>query len=233
MYLLKLSWSGLILTGALALIIPYAACGSDGDRSSAMSKRFSPDESQLRHAAPPSQTSDLIKPGLSVGALQLGNTRERVIELLGKKREDEEYSYGEPCPRQEIHSLDLQTESNGVFVYLANGRVFQIESASRRYRTADGITQDSSSDDVRRRYPATQALVLANSGSKVNGGRDLIYWFDPNLGIAFELYYDQPTRKRRTSKIIVFSPGSSFQPGGCVSPPQQLRKLKPFATDEE
>jgi len=143
-----------------------------------------------------------------------------VVELLGKKAEDEEYSYGEPCPREEMHWLDLQMESNGLFIYLINGRIFQIESATRRYRTVGGITQDSSPEDVRRHYLEVQAAVLSNSGAKVNGGRDLIYWIDQRLGIAFEFYYDRLTQGRRVSKIIVFAPASRFQPGGCLSPPQ-------------
>lgn len=87
-----------------------------------------------------------------------------MIELLGKKDEDEEYTYKEPCARTEIHWLDLDTDSNGLFIYLKEGRIFQIEVDTPRYRTAEGITNDSSPEDVRRHYPQVQTYVLLGSG---------------------------------------------------------------------
>ncbi len=218
-------------TLAISLVMLCLGYNAGEHQSSAMPQVFNAGNLGLRPGAPASQTSELIKPGLSVGVLQLGGTRKRVIGLLGKKPEDEEYSYGEPCPREEIHWLDLQMNSNGLFVYLNNGQIFQIESATRRYRTADGITEGSSPADVHRIYSEVETFVLTNSKAKVNGGRDLVYWVDHKRGIAFEFYYDRLTRKRRLSKVIVFEPGSRFQPGGCVLPPQQLRKLQPFATE--
>src|SRR5260370_40526940 len=75
----------------------------------------------------------VIEPGRSVGALRLGDTRERVIEIFPKKPNyDEEYNYDGTCPHTEIHWLDIDLThengvvSNGGFVYLKEGRVFQI-----------------------------------------------------------------------------------------------------------
>ena len=187
-------------------------------------------------AAPTDAT--LIQPGRSVGLLCLGDTRQRVLELFpNKPNYDEQYSYGEPCPSSEIHWLDIDPSKengpvyNGLFIYLRGGRVFQIEAATPRFRTANGITEGSSPEDVRRRYPQLHAYVLLNSGTEVEGGRDLIYWVDSQSGIAFEFQYDNKTRNRYVSKVIVFEPGSEFQPEGCVQPQQEWRGLGPFALE--
>jgi hypothetical protein len=185
-----------------------------------------------------SPEASLIEPGRSVGALRLGDTRERVNQIFPKKPNyDEEYNYDAPCPRTEIHSLDIDLSqengpvSNGVFIYLKDGRVSQIQVATPRFHTADGITEDSTPAEVRRHYQQLQSYVLSNSGAKVNGGRDLVYWVDRQKGIAFEFYYNRKANQRRVSKVIVFNPNSEFQPEGCVSPPQELRELEPFAVE--
>jgi hypothetical protein len=90
---------------------------------------------------------------------------------------------------------------------------------------------DALPESVRSKYRNLETYVLLGSGSKVNGGRDLVYWVDGQNGIAFEFYYNSKARKRRVSKIIVFEPHSDFQPEGCLSPPQQLRKLPSFALE--
>jgi hypothetical protein len=193
---------------------------------------------QASQPRPAPTDATLIIPGHSVGLLVLGDTRERALELFPKKPNyDEEYTYEEPCPRTEIHWLDIDTRNeaekvfDGVFIYLKEGRVVQIEAATPRYRTVEKITLDSFADDVRRHYPQLEAYVLTDSGAKVVGGRDLIYWVDSPNGIAFELYYDRNTGKRRVRKTIVFAPAGDFQPEGCESSPQELRKLKPFSLE--
>jgi hypothetical protein len=73
----------------------------------------------------------LIKPGRSVGAIQLGDTREKLIKMLGGKLE--EYSHDDPCKYSEMHWYDLNADRNGIFTYLKDDRVFQIESDTPRY----------------------------------------------------------------------------------------------------
>jgi hypothetical protein len=65
----------------------------------------------------------------------------------------------------------------------------------------------------------------------VNGGRDLIYWAAPAKGIAFQFYYNGRLNKRRLASTIVFERGVEFLPEGCVSPPQELRKVEPFTIE--
>ncbi|HZS03733.1 MAG TPA: hypothetical protein VFD58_02580 [Blastocatellia bacterium] len=180
-----------------------------------------------RHPSRP----ELIKAGQSVGKLRLGDTRERVLQLFPKKKSDEEYNYGPPCPRSEIHWLDFAREANGLFVYLKDGRVFQIQAETPRFSTAEGITADSPPGVVRRNYRNIETYVLMGSGSEAVGGRNLIYWVDRHQGIAFDFYYDRQLRKRYVKSVIVFEPGTEFQPEGCGADPQQWRKLKPFATE--
>jgi hypothetical protein len=159
----------------------------------------------------------LIVPGQKVGSLQLGNTGDQSLKLLGPKKE--EYNYDNPCKYSEMHWYDMELDTNGIFVYLKDGKIFQLEAATPRYRTAEGITEESSPDVVRRRFPQLRSYVLLNSGSDIVGGRDLIYWVDRADGIAFEFYYNRKAKKRRVSKVIIFNPNSEFQPEGCVSPP--------------
>lgn len=184
------------------------------------------------HASAAPTDTTLINPGKSVGALRLGDTRERVLEIFPfKLHMDEEYSYKDPCPITEIHWLDRELDADGVFVYLENGRVFQIEAATPRYRTAEGITIHSSPTKVQWHYAHLRAYVLRNSGADIVGGRDLIYWVERQQGIAFELYYDRAARKRLVHEVIVFQPGTEFQPDGCLRPPQEWLELEPFSLE--
>jgi hypothetical protein len=219
------------------LVSLIVGCAAQVQHSPASAKSATQKVSTL---ASPAASADaiVIEPGRRVGALQLGDTRERVIEIFPKKPNyDEEYNYDGMCPRTEIHWLDIdlthenEPVSNGVFVYLKEGHVFQIEAATPRFHTADGITENSTPEEVRRHHQQLKSYVLSNSGAKVNGGRDLVYWIDRQNGIAFEFYYDSAGRKRRVSKVIVFQPGTDMQPEGCISAPQELHQLEPFALE--
>lgn len=172
----------------------------------------------------PESDAALIRPGQGVGRLRLGDTREKLAKVLGRKFE--EYTHEAPCKYAEMHWYDLQADRNGIFAYVRDGRVFQLESDTPRYHTVEGTTSDAPPESVRSKYRNLQAYILLGSGSKVNGGRDLVYWVDRQSGITFEFYYNSNTRKRRVSRIIVFEPNSDFQPEGCVSAPQELRKLQ-------
>lgn len=174
----------------------------------------------------------LINPGLSIGALQIDDTRERALELLGKP--GEEYNYDgkfTPCIYAEMHWYDFEQSSNGIFAYLKDGRIFQIEAATPRYVSVNGITSGSSPEQVRAHHPQLQAYALLHSGAKVNGGRNLIYWVDRQKGIAFEFYYDRRVDARRVARIIVFAPGTEFLQKGCVTSPREWRELEPFSLE--
>jgi len=214
---------------AVLTILVFLGCGA-GNHGSPAGRPMAPPGTPAAEVDQQTESDPaLIKPGRSVGAIQLGDTREKLIKMLGGKLE--EYSHDTPCKYTEMHWYDLNADRNGIFTYLRDDRVFQIESDTPRYRTAEGITSDALPESVRSKHRNLETYVLLGSGSKVNGGRDLVYWIDGQNGIAFEFYYNSKARKRRVSKIIVFEPHSDFQPEGCLSPPQQLRKLPSFALE--
>lgn len=216
-----------VMTCLIPCILLLNGCASEAQRS-------------LPSTAPAVQLAvtdmRLIKPGVSVGALRLGDTRERALEMFPKKPNyDEEYNYDgrfTPCVYTEIHWLDFDhLDRWGIFIYLKEGRIYQIKADTPRYATVEGITSDSSPEDVRSHYPKLQAYVLLHSGAKVNGGRDLIYWVDRQQGITFEFYYDGRVDARRVASINIFEPGTEFLPNGCISPPREWHRLEPFALE--
>jgi hypothetical protein len=175
--------------------------------------------------------------GKSVGLLKLGDTRERVLELFPKKSGDEEYTYEKNCcgcsfDFSEIHWLPADFKNNGLFIYLRQGRVFQIMAESDLFPTAEKIKLDSTPKEVRQHYPKLKkAFVLLGSGADVVGGRELIYWVDSETGIAFEFYYNRWKGQRLVKSVIVFEPNSYFQPSGCVSVPQELKEIEEYSLE--
>jgi hypothetical protein len=225
-----------IVKRIIVCVLVLAACNTSGRQARAQQEPSTPSglapKPKTRASKTVSAETGVINPGKSVGPLRLGDTRERTLELFPfKPHIDEEYSYDDPCPLTEIHWLDRELDAAGVFVYLKGGQVFQIESATPRFQTAEGITLDSSPEDVRRHYPELRAYVLLHSDAAVVGGRDLIFWVDRQKGIAFELYYNRHLRKRRVYKVIIFAPDTEYQPEGCVVPPQSWQELDPYALE--
>src|SRR3989442_737372 len=128
----------------------------------------------------PSRAS-LIVPGQSVGLLSLGDTRDLALKIFPPKENiDSEYSYTFCGPRSEIFWLDInlknQKAAGYVSIFLRDGRIFQIESATLRFRTREGITEDTHPEKVKQHYKELKAYFLWRSGGEEVGGRDLIYW---------------------------------------------------------
>ncbi len=164
--------------------------------------------------------------------MRLGDARDTVLMLLPMKPSiDSEYDYFSCGLRKEIHWLDLEKKASGLFVYLREGKVFQIESGTPRFRTPEGITLGGYPSKVRRHYPDLRTFVLRYSGGDVVGGRDLIYWVDQSRGIAFEFYFDRRAKKRLVLKVIVFDPITDFAPAGCVVEPQEWAELPPYSLE--
>ena len=221
----------------LALCLPMLNGCGEGGRFTNVHSSPTPTASTLHHVQWPSAekaASALIKPGQSVGLLRLGDSHEHAVELLGKTEEDYNFENNKSaCARSEMHWADVELDSNGVFLYLKDSRIYQIVAATPRYATREGIKSGDTPGLVRRYYPSIQAFALLGSGSQVVGGRDVIYWVDQQQGIAFEFYYDSKTRKRYLEGIVVFDPEVSFLPEGCISPPQKWVKLKPFSLEHD
>lgn len=177
----------------------------------------------------PRPNPSIIVPGRSVGPLKLGESMEEVYTVFPfRSGVDQIFSAG--CGVTEFHWVDLENDSFGLSLLFKGNGLYQIETATTRFRLASGVTLNRFPAQVRKEFPAMQAFVLFGSGSKINGGRDLVYWVDKS-GIAFELYYDKPSRGRRIHKIIVFDPAKDFLPGACVENPIVYRALPRFDTE--
>lgn len=162
----------------------------------------------------------LIIAGESVGLLRLGDSRERMLELFPKKPNyDFAHNYEDGyCGQSDYHWLTPDFKSNGLFFYLKQERIYQISVETDLFSTKEGIKESSSPQEVKRHFPnANKAYVYLNSGSKVVGGRNLIYWIDNKSGIAFEFNYNPKKQRREVKAVTVFVPNTDFQPDGCFS----------------
>ncbi|MFZ0636880.1 MAG: hypothetical protein WA755_00375 [Candidatus Acidiferrales bacterium] len=179
----------------------------------------------------PYELGHLIRPGVSVGNVRLGSTRDEILQVLTSKPAQEEVLL---CGRIDwINWLDVENGHRSVFIYIKDDRAFQIASWTPRFKTAEGITYDSDPSAVRTHYPNMTAYVLRGSGNDAVGGKDLIYWVDSDRGIAFELYYNHRLRARRVGNVFVFKPGVTFLPGGCLDWPQEWAELPPYSLKSE
>jgi glycosyltransferase involved in cell wall biosynthesis len=165
----------------------------------------------LQNSAAPHFANTLIEAGLRMGPLKLGDTRDRALELFPRKAEDQEWE--DPCGT----TLDWVDTTNpvgrgDVFIRLKKGKIFQIESSTTRFATAEGITTFDSPDKVASSYKELRAGVLLTAPNPALGDRPLVFWFDKKRGIAFTLAYDPSRRKRYVYKITVFEPNKNFCP---------------------
>jgi len=159
----------------------------------------------------PKFTNTMIEPGHSMGPLKLGDSAERALELFPRKAIDQ--SWDDECGT----TIDW-TDSNNpvghgeVFIRLKKGKVFQIESSTTRFHTAEDITTFESPEKVRNAYKDLRAWVLLTTPSPALGSRPPVFWIDKKKGIAFELAYDAQRHKRYVYKVIVFEPNKTFCP---------------------
>ena len=153
-----------------------------------------------------------IEPGLSVGPLKLGDTRQRALELFPKKDEDQEWT--DACGS----TLDWVDSSNrtgrgDLFIRLnKKGKIFQIESSTTRFQTAEGITTFDHGDKVASAYKNLTAYTLLTPPVPALGDRPLVFWIDKKRGIAFVFAYYPKEHKRYLYKTIVFEPNKTFCP---------------------
>jgi glycosyltransferase involved in cell wall biosynthesis len=183
----------------------------------------------------PRFTTTMIEPGHSLGPLKLGDTEERARELFPKKDIDQEWE--DPCGT----TIDWTDSTNPVghgevFIRLKKGKVFQIESSTTRFHTAEDITTFDSPEKVRTSYKEMRAWALLTPPSPALGSRPPVFWIDKKRGIAFELAYDVPHHKRYVYKVIIFQPNKLFCPeqetvdsvkwqaidGYALEPPREL-----------
>jgi glycosyltransferase involved in cell wall biosynthesis len=159
----------------------------------------------------PHFTTTVIEPGHGLGPLKLGDSQERAQELFPQKEIDQEWE--DACGS----TIDWTDSTNPVghgevFIRLKKGKVFQIESSTTRFHTAQDITTFDSPEKVEKSYRDLRAWVLLTPPSPALGSRPLVFWIDKKRGIAFELAYDAPHHKRYVYKLIVFEPNKAFCP---------------------
>ena len=172
----------------------------------------------------------LIDPGLAVGPLKLGDTRDRALELFPKKDEDQEWN--DDCGT----TLDWVDTSNpmgrgDVYIRLKKGKIFQIESSTTRFHTAEDITTFDPPEKVRNAYKDLKAFVLLTPPSPALGDRPLVFWIDKKKGIAFAFAYDPSRHKRYVYKIIVFEPNKDFCPEQERTSSPKWQSISPYAIE--
>ena len=181
-------------------------------------------------AAGSSFTKTIIDPGLAVGPLKLGDSRDRALELFPKKDEDQEWN--DPCGS----TIDWVDSSNpngrgDLFIRLKKGKVFQIESSTTRFHTAEDITTFDSPEKVAAAYREMRAWVLLTPPVPALGDRPLVFWIDRKRGIAFAFAYDPSHHKRYVYKVIVFEPGKDLCPELEKTSSSKWQSIRPYATE--
>jgi hypothetical protein len=159
----------------------------------------------------PTFLNTVIDPGVAVGSLKIGDTHDRALVLFPKKAEDQEWD--DACGST-IDWVDT-ANPNGrgdLFIRIKKGKVFQIESSTTRFHTAEGITTFDAPSKVAEAYKDLRAWVLLTPPVPSLGDRPLIFWGDKKRGIAFVFAYDPQRQKRYVYKVIVFVPNHDFCP---------------------
>lgn len=181
-------------------------------------------------------THSLVVPGQTVGELNLGETRDKALTLFTfKSKVDQEFSQQPGCGT-ELNWVDIKDYPKfrgNVFIRFRENIVFQIDSATTRYRTAEGITIGSSPEDVRSHYLHLRSYILSNIFSEALGGRPLVYWIDREKGIAFAFAYSRRTSKRHLYEIIVFRPNSEICPTDDSTDSPAKRELPPYSLEPD
>jgi hypothetical protein len=123
--------------------------------------------------------------------------------------------------------------NGNVFVHLNDDVVFQIDSATSRFKTKDGITNGATPEEVRTRYRGLRAFNLSNGSSEAEGGRPLVYWVDSDKGIGFAFSYYRRERSWYLYRVIIFKPGADICPNPAALSPSDKRELPLYSLSPE
>lgn len=199
---------------------------------------FAASQSPLRAQPRPTPQSDsahylvtLIDPGSAVGPLKLGESRDRALEVFPKKAEDQEWT--DDCGST-IDWVDTDNPMGRGDVLIRinkKGKIFQIESATTRFHTAEDITTFSNPEKIRSAYREMRAFVLLTSPSPALGDRPLVFWIDKKRGIAFALAFDPSQHKRYVYKVIIFEPNKDFCPEQEKTNSPKWQAIAPYSLE--
>jgi len=181
-------------------------------------------------AAAPEITQTVIEPGASVGPLKLGDSRARALELFPRKYEDQEWE--DRCGTT-LNWVDAANPvgRGDVAIHLKNDKVFEIESATTRFHTAEGITTFDPPEKIRNSYKDMVAYTLLIPPTPALGDRPLIFWIDRKKGIAFVFAYYPAKKQRYVYKIIVFVPNKTFCPEGETTNSPKWQQIDPYSLE--
>jgi len=113
---------------------------------------------------------NLIEPGVRVGGLKLGDDRARVLELFPKKAEDQEWENKCGTTLDWVDATN-PTGRGDVFIRLKKGKVFQIESATTTFHTAEEITTFDRPEKIAHAYKDLHAYTLLTPPNSALGDR--------------------------------------------------------------
>lgn len=172
----------------------------------------------------------IILPGTSVAGVKLGSDpstfQSAFSQQAGHVNSSQTGTFGEGCPDRIYYWSDLGRDTSVATAYLKDGAISQLSVQGPVFSLPNGLKTGATEEQVKQAYPNGQMYVLVNSGSKVNGGRDLHYWVDKGAGIAFRLAWWQSKKLRNVSGIDIFLRGSDYRPEGCISMPHEWEKVK-------
>jgi len=181
-------------------------------------------------AASPSFGETVIEPGSSVGPLKLGDSRERALQLFPKKDEDQEWQ--DSCGTTLLWvDRDNPMGRGDLSIHLKKDKIFEIESATTRFHTAEGITTFDSPDKITSAYKDLVAYTLLTPPRPALGDRPLVFWVDKKRGIAFVFAYYPAKRKRYVYKIIVFVPNKTFCPEGETTNSPKWQQINSYSLE--
>lgn len=173
--------------------------------------------------------ANVILPGLSVANVKLGSDpsvfQSAFSQRPGHVNSSQTGTFGEGCPDRIYYWSDLSRHTSIATAYLKGGMISQISVLGPAFSLPNGLKTGATEEQVKRAYPNGQMYVLLHSAGKVNGGKDVHYWVYQEAGIAFELDWWQIKKLRNVGEIDIFPKGSDYRPEGCISAPQQWKKL--------
>jgi len=175
-------------------------------------------------------TQTVIEPGASVGPLKLGDSRARALELFPRKYEDQEWE--DQCGTT-LNWVDVANRvvRGDVAIHVKNDKVFEIESATTRFHTAEGITTFDPPERIRNSYKDMMAFTLLTPPTPALGDRPLVFWIDRKKGIAFAFAYYPAKQQRYLYKIIVFVPNKTFCPEGETTNSPKWQQIDPYSLE--
>ncbi|HWW15795.1 MAG TPA: hypothetical protein VN310_14125 [Candidatus Dormibacteraeota bacterium] len=173
---------------------------------------------------------NLIESGLRVGALKLGDPRARVLELFPKKPEDQEWE--NKCGTT-IDWVDASnpTGRGDVFIRIKKDKVFQIESATTTFHTAEGFTTFDHPEKIASAYKDLKAYTLLTPPNSALGNRPLVFWIDKKRGVAFVFAYYPAEHKRYLYKTIIFEPNKNLCPEEETIGSPKWQAIPAYATE--